>query len=295
MPNGIQHAAIGHGGALSPEALRGVQMTPRHVEKNGIKAGTVELMLNKLGALPPADDDEAELPPPPLLALTDADIERVRELSAELQEALKLQREADQRSAACRALAQKVAFLMGRSGTLAARAFQGTEADKAALTRHNAELQEGQAAEQALKGLEDEASEAKRQVDAAYGRLRVHISKAIDRLRRRAAEDYHRSIARAARDLSAIHASFELQARSYAALASGFYVTLGLVRCPAMPADLMPDRRGIESHVSGGGDMILTGQHGVLTLQSSGFRSKITVQLDEAMSGCGLRASNVVI
>ena len=295
MPNGIQHASIGHGGALSPEALRGVQMTPRHVEKNGIKAGTLDNILDKLASLPPADDDEAELPPPPLLALTAEDVERVRELSDDLDAALKLQRLADQRSAACRALAQKVAFLMGRSGTLAAKAWDGTEADKAALTRHNAELQEAQAAAQASPGLAAEAEEAKRQVDAAYGRLRVHTSKAIDRLRRRAAEDYHRSIARAARDLSAIHASLELQGRSYAALASGFYVTLSLVRCPAMPADLMPDRRGIESHVSGGGDMLLTGQHGALTLQSSGFRSKITTQLDAAMSGCGLRTANVVL
>jgi len=293
MPNGIQHASIGHA-AISPEALRGVQMTPRHVEKNGIKAGTVELMLNKLGALPPADDDEAELPPPPLLTLTADDIETIHELSESLADAARLQREADQRYAACKAAAALVPHLQAQAGPAAAKAWDGTQADKDKLAKLNADLVEAQAAGVALKGLHDEAVESARQTDAAYGRLRVHTSKAIDRLRRRAAASYTQAIADARKALAAIHATVELQHKSYAATASGFYVTLSLVRCPALGADLMPDRRGIESHVNNGGDMLLTGQHGALALQSAGFRSKIQVALDDAMSGCGLRASNVV-
>jgi len=294
MPNGIQHAPIGHGSALSAEALRGLVMTPRNLATSGIKDGTRDRMLEVLAKLPAADDDEAELAPPPVLALTAEDLAEIKLRSDALSTAHDLRRAADQRAAACRALVQQIDFLQSRSGTLAARAFQGTDADKEALRRHNAALSEAQAAEAALKGLQDEAVEAARQVDAAFGRLRVFTSKAIDRLRCRAASSYTQAIEQARRSLAAISATVDMQHTSYREAASGFYVALSLVRCPALDASLMRDRRGVESHVNGGGDMLLTGQHGALTLQASGFRSKIQCQIDEAVSGSGLRHNNIV-
>jgi len=279
--------------ALSPQALKDLVMTPRVIDKNGVKPGTLELSLAKLGALPPADDAEAELAPPPLLALTEDDLAEMRRLAEDLEEAVALATAAEQRYAAALHESKKLPHLIEQSGQKAARAIGGDDVSRQAVRRLNEQIDNARLAESALKTLEGEAAEAQRYKDGCYGRLRVYTVRAFARMRGRAAQEYADAVDRLRKATACLEVSIEMDHHTMQPLFQAWHTMfVNKLMVPALPDGLRAGTNGIEQHATG--PVLMNYAHSYYTAAQSATRSKLQQQIAEACGCVGLRADNIL-
>ena len=274
--------------ALSPQALRGVEMTPRTHDRRDPDVRAYAAW----ASLPPAEDAELA---PVVLAFTDDDEKEMRRLAEDLDEAVKLAVEAEQRHTAAERAARNLMHLLDKSGQLAARAIGGDKAAKAALAANNAAVDEARLAESALRTLAEEMGEARRYKDGCFGRLRIFTNKAMAAMRQRAAEAYAYHAEQMRRCLAAVDVSIELQAHDsdVKAIFMGWHAMIGNVRVPAMPQEFRGAANGVEHHAAGG-DMLISWSHSYLTFQQKAIRSRLQKQIAEACAPVGLRADNLL-